>query len=56
MKFFSSKFRTNIDDFVALFQMEGIDAGLAASIFHYRQVEIPDLKAALQQKGIAVRA
>ncbi len=45
----------SIDDFISLFQLEGIDAGLAASIFHYRQVRIGELKTALHNKGIPVR-
>lgn len=44
-----------IDDFLALFEIEGIDAGLAASIFHYKQVSIQDLKIALAEKQIPVR-
>jgi cyclase len=28
---------------------------LAASIFHYKEVAIPDLKQYLNQKGIAIR-
>lgn len=31
------------------------DAGLAASIFHFREIEIGDLKAYLQERGIVVR-
>ncbi|MBR4454689.1 MAG: imidazole glycerol phosphate synthase subunit HisF [Solobacterium sp.] len=45
-----------IDDFADLFEkIPSISAGLAASIFHYGEVEIRDLKLALRQKGIAVR-
>lgn len=33
----------------------GADAVLAASIFHYREIEIDHLKEAMQQKGIAMR-
>ncbi len=43
-------------DFVELFQrIPDIDAGLAASIFHFGEVRIPDLKATLKQNGIQVR-
>ncbi len=43
-------------DFVTLFQeIPAIDAGLAASIFHFGQVQIPDLKDLLAQKNIPVR-
>ena len=34
---------------------EAIDAGLAASIFHFGEVAIPDLKAELKKNGILVR-
>jgi len=45
-----------IEDFVTLFQsIPRVDAGLAASIFHFGQVAIPDLKSALRQHGIPVR-
>ena len=46
----------NIAHFVDLFQkVPTIDAGLAASIFHFREVAIPDLKAVLKQENIPVR-
>ena len=45
-----------IRDFVALFKtLPKVDAGLAASIFHFGEVTIPELKAELQRSGIAVR-
>ena len=45
-----------IDDFVTLFKMlSKVDAGLAASIFHFGEVTIPDLKAALKANNIPVR-
>ena len=34
---------------------EGADACLAASIFHFREIEIKALKAYLQEQGIEVR-
>lgn len=44
------------EDFVTLFKtLPGISAGLAASIFHYGEVSIKDLKELLQKEGIAVR-
>ena len=43
------------EDFRALFAHPGIDAGLAAGIFHTRQLEIPALKAYLRAAGIEVR-
>ena len=43
-------------DFVTLFQtLPWVDAGLAASIFHYGQVQITDLKQTLKENGITVR-
>ncbi len=44
-----------MEDFVELFRHPGMDAGLAASIFHTRQVEIGDLKRFLRQRGVEVR-
>ena len=45
-----------INDFVRLFQaLPKVDAGLAASIFHFGEVSIPDLKQALHAQGINVR-
>ncbi len=43
------------EDFSELFKNEGIDAGLAASIFHFREVRIGDLKRYLRDEGIEVR-
>ena len=43
-------------DFVDLFKaIPDIDAGLAASVFHFGEVKIPDLKKELLQNGISVR-
>ena len=45
-----------IDDFVLLFQaLPRVDAGLAASIFHFGEVAIPDLKQKLWEHSIPVR-
>lgn len=45
-----------IADFIELFrQIPLVDAGLAASIFHFGEVKISDLKAELAQAGIKVR-
>ncbi|MBE5752431.1 MAG: imidazole glycerol phosphate synthase subunit HisF [Clostridiales bacterium] len=42
--------------FVELFQkIPTIDAGLAASVFHFGEIAIPDLKNTLKQNGIIVR-
>ena len=46
----------NIGDFITLFQtLPGVDAGLAASIFHFGEVEIRDLKKAMAENGIPAR-
>ncbi|AQT85223.1 imidazole glycerol phosphate synthase subunit HisF [Paenibacillus larvae] len=35
---------------------EGLaDAGLAATIFHYKELSIPDVKQALREKGVVIR-
>ena len=45
-----------IGDFVTLFQtLPKVDAGLAASIFHFGEVRIRELKAALKEHNIPVR-
>ena len=45
-----------IQDFIELFQaLPKVDAGLAASIFHFGEVKIPDLKRALAAEGIPTR-
>ncbi|MBE6601266.1 MAG: imidazole glycerol phosphate synthase subunit HisF [Ruminococcaceae bacterium] len=44
------------EDFVTLFKtLPKVDAGLAASIFHFGEVAIPDLKQTLKANGIDVR-
>ena len=45
-----------IADFITLFQeLPGVDAGLAASIFHFGEVRIEDLKKEMQRNGIPAR-
>ncbi|MCI6957417.1 MAG: imidazole glycerol phosphate synthase subunit HisF [Candidatus Faecousia sp.] len=45
-----------MEDFVTLFEaLPKMDAGLAASIFHFGQVKIPELKQLLSEKNIPVR-
>ena len=45
-----------IDDFTKLFKtLPKVDAGLAASIFHFGEVKIKDLKNELKRQGIPVR-
>ena len=44
------------EDFVKLFrEIPDMDAGLAASIFHFGEVEIRDLKQKMKNEGIVVR-
>ena len=46
----------NMAHFKELFQtLPAVDAGLAASIFHFGEVAIPDLKKSLAKAGIPVR-
>jgi len=44
-----------MDHFVDVFSTAKADAALAASIFHFKEIAIPDLKAYLNEKGIIVR-
>ena len=45
-----------IRDFITLFNtLPGVDAGLAASIFHFGEVAINDLKAEMKRNGIPAR-
>ena len=45
-----------IEDFITLFQtLPKVDAGLAASIFHFGEVKIADLKAEMAKAGINTR-
>ena len=43
------------EDFAELFTHPGIDAGLAASIFHTKQVDIRELKQYLRDRGVEMR-
>ena len=44
------------DDFIKLFcELPDIDAGLAASVFHFGEIKIPDLKQTLHENKITVR-
>ena len=45
----------NAQHFVEVFEKTGVDAALAASIFHFGEVPIPQLKNELRTKGISVR-
>ena len=45
-----------IEDFITLFRtLPGVDAGLAASIFHFGEVEIDTLKREMRKNGIPAR-
>ncbi len=45
-----------VRDFIDLFQkVPAIDAGLAASVFHFGEIQIPDLKRTLASEGIHMR-
>lgn len=45
----------NMDHFVDVFTTGNADAGLAASIFHFKEIAIPDLKNYLHKHNIPVR-
>ena len=45
----------SVDDFADVFERAGADAALAASLFHFGEVAIPALKAALAERGIPMR-
>lgn len=44
-----------LEHFAQVFEEEASDAALAASMFHYGEVTIPEVKQYLKEKGIAVR-
>ncbi len=44
-----------MEHFFDIFTEGKADAALAASIFHYKEIEIPTLKSYLKEKGISVR-
>jgi len=44
-----------MEHFVSVFDEGKADAALAASIFHYKEIGIPELKSFLKDKGVAVR-
>ena len=45
----------NIDHFTEVFLKTGVDAALAATVFHYGEILIPDLKQELKRNHIEVR-
>lgn len=44
-----------VEHFGDVFTKTGADAGLAASIFHYREIEVAQVKTYLKERGIPVR-
>ena len=44
-----------MEHFVTVFEEGKADAALAASIFHFKEIDIPDLKAFLKEKAVEVR-
>lgn len=46
----------SVQDFITLFkEIPDIDAGLAASVFHFGEIKIPELKKTLRENGINIR-
>lgn len=45
----------SVQHFIDVFQQAKADAALAASIFHFKELEIPELKKKLNDNGIVVR-
>ncbi|WP_448583384.1 imidazole glycerol phosphate synthase subunit HisF [Thermocrinis sp.] len=45
----------NMEHFYEVFSQTNVDAALAASLFHFKEVSIPELKVYLKSKGINVR-
>ena len=41
--------------FFDVFEQDGADAALAASLFHYDELTVQDVKAYLEKKGVLVR-
>jgi cyclase len=44
-----------MEHFYEVFTQTNVDASLAASLFHFKEVSIPELKAYLKNKGVHVR-
>ena len=43
------------EDFFEVFEKGGVDAALAASLFHFREITIGELKEYLKERGVPVR-
>ena len=51
-----AQYKTSMADFFDLFKMiPDIDAALAASVFHFGEIEIKELKRQLNAEGITMR-
>ena len=44
-----------MEHFKEVFEVKGVDAGLAASIFHFKEIDIKDLKEYLKNNNVKVR-
>ncbi len=44
-----------LEDFLKVFETKSADAALAASLFHYGELKVQDVKAYLESKGVVVR-
>jgi imidazole glycerol-phosphate synthase subunit HisF len=44
-----------MEHFTDVFKLAKADAALAASIFHFKEISIPELKGYLQKEGIDIR-
>ena len=44
-----------VQHFIDVFEQGHADAALAASIFHFKEIAIPDLKQSLRLQGLAIR-
>ena len=45
----------SVDHFIDVFQQTSVDAALAASVFHFGEIEISELKNTLKKHNIAIR-
>lgn len=45
----------SISDFISLFKNDNVDAALAASVFHFREIDIPELKTFCKNEKIPMR-
>jgi cyclase len=44
-----------VEDFSEVFQETNVDAGLAASVFHFRELTVDQVKAHLREQKVVVR-